>query len=371
MAGLYFSGPWLPSRKLSLWMMPLYSFSNKDWAGQAKAKYKIYFPDMKIHHLELGVDFKRFSYSHSIFNENPDYVKWKPFLEIHFSTIPSNNRSSILSYQYIWQQDDFVDFKDSTAFTNQTHNSIHTLRYAYSQRSVLGDMDGELKLSYFQNKPSASEKQRMLRLEMSLQKAFRYKKDRFGSIRFYLACYPVHTERNSSYISTRSAPYFYKGSIGLSYQNYLDEWNEDFFIGRTETTGLWSQQIGPGMGGFKLNIGEAQRENAGNSNSLVSSVNLAADLPIKTIGKYLRLYWDLGFFKHPDLSTKDSWLSSGGLQLKLVPGLVDVYFPIVHSSRIRSLYDSNKAHTYWKEICFSLKMNLADLHLQEKLFGSK
>lgn len=370
MAGLYFSGPWLPSRKCNLWLMPMFSFHNQDWAGQAGFKYKLYFPDMRIHHLEFGLGFKKFSYAHNIQDEDLAYMQWRPSLEIHFSTIPANNTSSVLAYQAIWQQDEFTDFKDTSRFTNHVQNTVHTLKYNYDHRSSLGDLNGELRLRYSQNKLSTSEKQRVLRLELSLQKAFRYQKDRFGSIRFYLACFPIQTERNSTYISTRSAPYFYKGSAGLSYQNYLDEWSEEFFVGRTETKGLWSQQIAAGMGGFKLNIGEAQRENAGNSNSLVAAVNLGADLPIKTVGKFLRLYWDLGFFKHPDLSSQDSWLSSAGLQLKLLPGLVDVYFPVLHSSRIRTLYDADAGHTYWKEICFSLKLNLADLHLQEKLFGN-
>lgn len=358
MAGVFISGPWFPFKKWTFNLMPMYGFQNKNLAGQANLRYTYFFPSYieVIKSATIGLQAKMYSYNKS---QNLGYLNYSQYSisgKIEFFNIPSDFNKSEITTKSTIIRNEFVSFVDSVEFIDHITREDHQIKYTFLKQSILGDFNFEMCFNFFNLQFKSGLRQELLRVQFTLDKFFRYQPKRYFNTRFYLAFYPSNSERNSTYISSRSAPNFFQGSTGLAYQNYLDEDNEDLFIGRSEVDGIWSQQIFIKQGGFKLTHGATQRSNLGNSNKFVCSANFSIDLPLKTIGKHLRPYFDIGYFEQSGLSTKDKILFSGGINVRVVTGLLDIYFPIFHSQNIRDLYKSQNNHTYWQEVSFSLKL---------------
>jgi len=185
----------------------------------------------------------------------------------------------------------------------------------------------------------------------------------------YVSCYPYNSERHSDAISSRSKTTSYVGSTGLAFQNYLDSENEALFLGRSADHGLSSQQIFIRQGGFKLNHGASQRDNIGNSNRFIASLNLTTDLPIPKIGTFIKPYLDLGYYDQKQIESKNRIVYSGGIQLNLLYDRFCIYFPLVNSKYINTLYHSVENNSYWNRISFSINLQVPEFrellkHLQ-------
>jgi hypothetical protein len=364
MLGAFISGPWFPYKNFSFNVMPMYGFRNKQLAGQLSLRYTLFFKDLgfterffdKIKSISFMYNLKSYAYNKFRDDTYLDYFQTNTGIKIEFNHLASSFKTSELSYTESMIRDEFITFFDTIPFFPKIDRVDHNIKYKFTQISILGDFGLEANINWLNQKMSSGEKHKLIRMQLALDKSFRYKPNRYFKTRFYLAYYPLNSERNSTSISSRSAPGFVRGSTGLAYQNYLDDINEDLFLGRSEVDGLWSQQIFLKQGGFKLATGAPQRNNLGNTNDFLCSVNLSMDLPFKYIGKFVRPYFDIGYFEHPDLSGTDKFMYSGGINLSVVPGFFDIYFPIVHSQNIRDIYKYNSDHTYWKEVTFSIKL---------------
>lgn len=368
MPGLFISGPLFPYRKLNAWIMPMFGLKNSQWCGKAKIRYSLFTPGKTTHHINVGLLAKRYSYSDD-FNKIPlNYLQLKPFVEIQFNHLPSRSIESKLTVESFIEKNDFINFSPldtnhSLPFKDQVNSSTQVVQFSRNHYSVLGDFSGHIRASYFNQNLAFGLKQEYLRLELELSKSFRFQDKRYFKIRTYWAFFPINSQSTSSAVSSRSEPYFYRGSVGLSGQNYLDEFNEELFVGRSATGGFWSQQVAIRQGGFKLAHGEPQRDNLGNSNSFIAALNLSSDLPIKKVGRFISAYLDLGHFKNDLVPEQQQFIYSAGIQLKLVPGIVNVYFPISHSKSVKDLYRSKTNYSYWNEITFSLQFKLTKKHL--------
>ncbi len=356
MLGAFLSGPWFPYKKWNLNFLPFYSFKSNTIAGQAELRYTSFFNSGPYKNLDIKLFTKRYSYNQYDSESFLNYLQIQPELELFFRHNPSESKKSSISLTAFWIQDDIVIFKDSSLFTDQFNRIDYQLRYNYSKQSILGDFKTYLALNFKNHNLSSGLHQQLLRFQFSADKKIRYKQDRYFSIRTYLAWYPYNTERRSNYISSRNNSNFFSGSSGLSFQNYLDENNEELFFGRSESSGIWSQQIAVEQGGFKLVHGAQQRSNIGNSNSFIWSVNLSADLPYRFIGNRIRPYLDIGYYEQSGLSTQEKLLFSAGINVSLIPGVFDFYLPVFHSKNINDLYKFQSNHSYWNEISFSIKL---------------
>ncbi len=374
MAGVFISGPWFPSKNWTVNLKPLYGFQNKKLAGELNISYTIFNPVSKIRNLNhdtnsylsgiiksvsFGLNIKGYAYNQYKDAQYLNYRQFNTNLKIEFAHVPSSFKSSSLSYTQFDIRDEFIDFIfgiDSLPYVDDINRIDHQLKYNYAKKSILGDFSFETSLNFLNQEFTSGLKQKLLRMQFTVEKSIRYTSKRYFESRFFLAFYPINTERHSNYISSRSSPNFYRGSTGLSYQNYLDDDNEDLFIGRSEVDGIWSQQIFQKQGGFKLVHDATQRSVLGNSNQFICSANFSMDLPINKIGNHIRPYFDIGYFEQSGLPTKEKILYSGGINVRVITGILDIYFPLFHSQNIIDLYKSQNNHTYWNEVSFSLRL---------------
>ena len=94
--------------------------------------------------------------------------------------------------------------------------------------------------------------------------------------------------------------------------DYIFDYN---YLGRSETTGFYSQQIIIAEGGFKSKLDTPF------ANQWMSSFNLST-----TLWKYVQAYGDIGLVKNKYQNPR--FVYDSGIRLNLVTDFFEVYFPI-------------------------------------------
>ncbi|HRI00654.1 MAG TPA: M1 family metallopeptidase [Saprospiraceae bacterium] len=365
MVGTFISSSWLPFKKFQWSLMPMYAFGTKDLVGKARIGYSSFFPDTKLHRIDYGLRFKKFGYqSIEEFNETLSYQQWSPYITFLWFNSRAKGIISKAGYQMHLIQDEKLNFNDTLYSKGTANSTIHHVNYQYHNPDIIHSTKITADLFSEFYKSADLKNQSYVRADFSLAKKLRIANKRYFDARLFVSFFPFNTQKNSSFIASRTVSNFTRGSVGLSYQAYLDYANEESFLGRTKASGLWSQQIAAAQGGMKLTHSISQRSNFGNSNKFVASINLSTDLPFKYIGKIIRPYFDAGIFipATTGYNTSDIIAYSGGVQLSILRDYFSVYFPITHSKNIRNLYKSIDNHTYFQEITFSLSLKLPELH---------
>lgn len=362
MLGAVLGSYWLPVQKWNIQLMPFYGFRNNQLAGKLKFSYTKNYSSGFIHNWTLGMDAKKFAYAKLPDNAYAQYVQLNPYLSFRIRQAPASNiqtyltfKSSVISSQPVHETiEKFKFLKDETEV-------IHQIIFESRNPYILAPKKMKALIQFQQYDLLNNTKASYVRTDIEYAQKFRYRKNRYMDFRVFGSFFPYNTQRKSSFISNRPDLHFTRGSVGLAYQPYLDQLNENLFFGRTETDGFWSKQIFIQQGGFKLNFGPSQKDNLGNSNSFITSCNLSSDLPIKKIGTFIRPYLDLGYFKGSDLiDAKDQFMMSGGINLRIYKEILNFYFPVYHSKNISDLYKSQSNH-YFDQISFSLYVRIPSL----------
>lgn len=360
--GMFISKPWLPSQNFRIDLLPFYSLKSNSLSGQSKLSYIWYVADQSIHSIELGLNLKTYAYNELLGNTLA-YYQLSPYLKFDFSHEAYLNRTSNIQWTSYFIKDEYLRFDDSLTnhgTVSDFWRSAHKLNYQYNQFSILGNSELALHLNFYKHGLVYGGTQSLVNLEMQFLKEFRYSNKRYFSSRMYVSCYPYNSERHSDAISSRSKSTSYVGSTGLAFQNYLDGENEALFLGRSADHGLSSQQIFIRQGGFKLNHGASQRDNIGNSNRFIASLNLTTDLPIPKIGSFIKPYLDLGYYDQKQIESKNRIIYSGGIQLNLLYDRFCIYFPLVNSAYINTLYNSVENNSYWNRVSFSINLQIPE-----------
>lgn len=357
MLGAYFSQPWLPPRKFRLGILPFFGFKNQDWAGSAHTHYNWFFTESFIRQLKVGANARRYAYrSLEIFSDPLNYQQLNSFVELRFRTNPANLTDSRLRYSAIWIDDEKPVFDSLVELPviDRQSSLIHELKYNYNDPHILLPRSIEI-LAQFQEYKVQSEQQRYLRIDAEYLQKIRYAPRRYFECRIASSFFPVNTARNRQYYDARFDGNIVRGSAGASFQGYHDYTNEHLFPGRSEISGLWAQQIMIRQGGLKIAHNATQRNNLGNTNKFLGAINLSTDLPIPRIGSMIRPYFDVAYV---DQHTDANWLASGGINLRFLDKMFNVYFPLYHSKAIQDQYRLGDQASYWKQIVFSLNFKL-------------
>jgi len=89
------------------------------------------------------------------------------------------------------------------------------------------------------------------------------------------------------------------------------------YLGRSEDSGIYSQQIIIAEGGFKSFLDEELRF----SNNFIATTNASVNL-----WRWVELYGDLGYIKNRD--RRGRFVYDSGIRLNLVTDFFELYFPI-------------------------------------------
>ncbi|HRK25753.1 MAG TPA: M1 family metallopeptidase [Chitinophagales bacterium] len=129
---------------------------------------------------------------------------------------------------------------------------------------------------------------------------------------------------------------------------------DQIFVGRNETQGMWSRQVGMGGAGFKVPL------NIGYTDAYMLALNLKASIP--NLKLPIKIYGDIAV---PYTDKADAGLWSGktffdsGIAFTLVPDVFEVYWSLLSSQNLQDVYEVNGFKWYER---FSFLINFKSLN---------
>ena len=145
--------------------------------------------------------------------------------------------------------------------------------------------------------------------------------------------------------------------IFLAAGNGHNDYTADhYFMGRFEQDGLYAHQVSQSGGMMKFNTASYNgRLGEGYS---AAAINLKSSLPVPLFF----LFADAGFYNSPSkLVAHESVLFDAGIGLQIIPGVFEVYLPLLASSDIRNnIFTQPEYNIWYKRILFTLELQKLD-----------
>ena len=263
-------------------------------------------------------------YTTNHYRENLRYQVFSPSVQINYrdnSDLRSNVRKSLLLSMFHVNKENFVDNNDLNNY------SIFNLGYYYSDIGIIKYLKGSINSEFSNN---------FGKLNLVFDYRRLLKSNRQFQARIYFGKFFWNNNRFDNFKYNLGRPGGY-----LFLANYL---------GRSERTGILSQQFIMAGGGFKSFF-----ENPTSNNfMLTSNLNIG-------IWKWIEGYIDLGILKNKREESR--YFYGTGLRLNLLPDFFELYFPINSSNGFEMSQPG-----YTKRIRFIISYNLESL---TKLFSRR
>ncbi len=349
-----------PSRPFQFFAVPLLATGTNSFAGIGEAGYHVLPENSFLRKAKIGVNWRRFHHNDLASAQqafNLQYNRFVPYLAFDFKGHPTFSFRQKLTWRTIFLNTETGSFDNEGAYqgNEKLHNSIHELSYQAENRRALHPFEFLLALEG-QQYDLFGQNESYLKASLDWRGHYTYEEDKNVSYRIFLGTFLQNTQRDGGVIIP--------AAFNLIGQGYNDYRYDEFYLGRNERRGIWSQQISIRDGGMKLPAGPGF-DFIGRSNNFIFALNLKADLP----GKFplqlpLKPYFDLGFFDNAtptgqDAAFKDQLVWSGGLELELVQGFFSLYFPIINSENIDNIL--KEKGNYFSRISFRLALHQIDL----------
>lgn len=264
---------------------PLYGSKSQTLVGGAGFSKLIQFDNQNLYAMSFGATASRFSYGYNLF-----YEKFTPFFSMGFreSNLRENRRQ-------------FVTVRNVNVYRDQNllhpldvpDYSVFNINYRYSNPGMVDHLTGnvDFQLSGLFSKFSITTEYRKLFIN-----------NRQINLRFFGGVFLYNDLLNSDYFSfALDRP-----------TDYLYDYN---YYGRSETSGLFSQQIIMAEGGFKSQL---EPEFA---NQWLTTINGSTNL-----WKWIYIYGDVGLLKNRNHKAK--FVYDSGIRLSLIADYFEVFFPV-------------------------------------------
>lgn len=333
MIGPTFHNFGIPFNKFGYLISPLISFRREFISGVADLNYNFY-PKRNLRISKFGMSVKSFK-ADTLFRANESY-----FLTVSpYWTAKIGNRGDNKPFTQ--------DVRLQTMYRKDVSGPTVLERFgAYAEYTFTFKkpdhfFQGKLRNDYI-TRPSNGDQ--MARITVEGTYKFRYLRNKQKSwveIRGFLGNQYI----NEYAAGTNTFPY----SMSLAGTNGMqDLFIDDYFFGRNETSGLYSQQRMDNMGGFK------STSNYGTTTSTMIAGNLYVDLPIKT--NLLGVFVDAGTFEQNGVFSDIAINAGLGIRMGNIFGL---YFPMWMTDDLLSSYNTTGVFDeYGKKIRFTLHLNL-------------
>lgn len=361
MAGLAIHNYGLPVSRFNYFVLPM--VSRNLVAGIADLGYSV-FPGTTVQQIRFGAGVSRFASLSGIDSNGKKiyggFLKLTPSVKVHFrkNSLQSTTEKYVEwktfiigenGFSYKEKLSDGVFYPEKTGivyrYLNQLTFNIENNRVLYPYRASLQAQQGRdfyrinFDAGYFFNYPGGG--------GMNI----RVFAARFGYI-------------GSQSIAKRFATQLYqpkltavRGNEDYTYSNY--------FAGRNESDGFFSQQIMMRDGGLKIRT-DLFQDLQGRSDNWVSSINLSTSIPASILPPQvpLRLFADIGTYAGAwdKEATGSRFLYVAGVQLSLFKNVLNIYAPVVYSKQfsdnLKTVPEENK---FLRKISFSIDIHRVNL----------
>lgn len=268
---------------------PLYATRSSTLVGSAAFTHEIFFQDQHLHSIRYGASGSRFSYGYDLF-----YERFTPFLTMSFTDSPL--RSS---------QKEFLVVRNVNVYRDQNLESplevpdysVFNINYSYKNPGLVDYVLGSVDLQVAEQFGKSS---------FTLEYRKLLNNNRQLNVRFFGGAFFYNDLPESDYFSfALDRP-----------TDYLFDYN---YYGRSETSGIFSQQIIMAEGGFKSSLETKY------ANQWITTLNGNT-----TIWKWVFAYADIGLVKNRDTSPK--FLYDSGIRASIVQDYFEVFFPVYSSN---------------------------------------
>ncbi|WP_215907145.1 gluzincin family metallopeptidase [Kordia aestuariivivens] len=284
--GMRFYNKTFLTKRLLYDFKPSYGLRSKQLVGSGSISYR--------HDIESKSDlyFARFSMSGNYYNyeEGLTYTRLVPKVTFGFRNPDfRSNQKAFLDFRYI-----IVQREQSTdiAVENEPNYNVFNARYVYSNPDPIRHF------TWFTDFQLAK---RFSKISFNLNYRKLFQDNRQLNVRFFFGKF-LFNDTNSDFFSfALDRP-----------TDYLFDYN---YYGRSEDTGLFSQQLVVAEGGFKSKL-----ENPF-SNDWIGTANASY-----SIWKWIEGYADIGIIKNTDVNAR--FVYDSGIRLNLVPDYFELYIPV-------------------------------------------
>ena len=265
----------------TIFFSPQYGSKEMSLSGSFSILHRSYFQKKKLASISYRAGVESFH-----FNQNQRYYRFNPQIDATFRPegLASNKRSIVgLQLVSLFQEDQNKKLEDGT------FNSSLTYTFSNSSSSTSRGFGAALQMGDSFTKFSASYRNRKY-----------YREGKQYTFRFFIGL--LSDQNNSGNFD-----------FGISRVNdYSFTYN---LLGRSETSGFFSQQYVLAEGGFKSFIPTQM------ANQWVMSTNLST-----TLWRGLEVYSDIGLVKNR--GQKNRFIYDAGLSLNLIQDYLGLYFPL-------------------------------------------
>ncbi len=264
---------------------PKFGFTSKTIVGSAGANYTSYLDDENLFALRFGAGGTRFSYGYNLF-----YEKFTPYVGLFFrnSYLRDNQRQSLTFRNVNVKQD-----QNPLNPVEQPKYNVVNLGYNYSDTNLI---------DYFRAGVDYQIAKNFSKVSLTLEYRKLFKSNRQINLRFFAGTFLFNDETDNDYFSfALDRP-----------TDYLFDYN---YYGRSQDSGLFSQQIIVAEGGFKSQL---QPEFA---NQWITTANASTNL-----WKWIYAYGDIGLVKNEGFNPK--FVYDSGVRMSFVADYFEVFLPV-------------------------------------------
>lgn len=274
------------NRNFSFTVAPKFGFNSNTVVGSASVSNTHYYDDDdNLFAVRYGISGVRFSYGYGLF-----YEKFTPSMVFSFRNpyLRDNERQNLMIRNVNVRRD-----RNPLVPVDHPDYNVFNVRYNYSDTNltdyIAGGVDYELAKNFSK-----------ISLTAEYRKLFR--NNRQINLRLFAGSFLYNDERDNDYFSfALDRP-----------TDYLFDYN---YYGRSQGSGLFSQQIIMAEGGFKSQLEPHF------ANQWITTLNASTN-----IWKWIYAYGDVGLVKNHSISP--DFLYDSGVRVSLVQDYFEVFFPV-------------------------------------------
>lgn len=267
---------------------PQYSFNEETYVGFFRTRYRF------INHKSRNYLNQAFITGRSYhYNTNLRYTSIQPSFSMYFRPfdLRSNKRQIVnVSWYNVFRD------RDPNVEVNPDY-SVLSFAHGYNNSDAV---------NVFATRSNLEIASKFGKIYFSSRYRKLFPSGRQFAVRFFVGKFLWHNTTNTQ---------FFDFNLNRS-PDYLFRYD---YIGRSDETGIWSQQFVPAEGGFKAFFEESS------ANNYMTSINASIG-----IWKWIEMYGDIGALKNTNRTAKGYFDS--GIKFNLVPDFFEIFFPVYSSN---------------------------------------
>ncbi|MCR9183552.1 MAG: metalloprotease, partial [Flavobacteriaceae bacterium] len=270
---------------------PLYGFTSNTIVGGGSLRYTLDFQNQNLYFIHFGSSYSRYSYNEGLFYNKMNL--WSTF-SFREKNLRSNKRRFINVRNINVKRD--IDL--NVVIPEEPNYNVLNLQYVYSNANLI---------DYFRFKFDYEISDKFQKVYSTLEYRKLFLSNRQLNLRLFAGAFLQNNDRSGSD--------FFSFALDRP-TDYMFDYN---YYGRSESDGLFSQQLIIAEGGFKSRM-ETQY-----ANRWITTLNASTN-----IWKWILIYGDAGLVNNRGLGTQAFFDS--GIRLNLVADYFELYFPLYSSN---------------------------------------